>query len=340
MKVIDIINQRQDHPFASFEIVPPLKGTDAERLYSIITPLMQFHPPFINVTCHRDEVEYHPNPDGTFQKLTLSKRPSTIAIVAAIMRRFPGVEIVPHVICGGASRHQVESELLDLRFLGISNVMALRGDALPGQKAFRPEPDGFAHTNELVALINNLNRGRYLDPNMADDAAETSANTAETGRHAFCTGVAGYPEKHFEAANLETDIDHLRRKVEAGADYIVTQMCFDNEAFYRFCDACRKANISVPIIPGVKPISALRQLDTLPRTFNIDLPQELVERLSRCKDNNEAYSVGTEWCIRQSEDLLRHGVPAIHYYTMGRTDNILQVVKACFPGATASGQGL
>lgn len=318
MKVIDIINQRQGQPFASFEIVPPLKGTDAERLYNIIEPLMQLAPPFINITCHRDEVEYHPNADGTFTKLTLSKRPSTIAIVAAVMRRFPQVQIVPHVICGGASRHHVESELLDLRFLGIENVMALRGDALPGQRVFIPERDGFVHTNELVTAIASLNRGEYLDPNIS----------ATKSDHTFCVGVAGYPEKHFEAANMETDIENLRRKVEAGADYVVTQMFYSNEAFYRFRDACQQAGISVPIIPGLKPITTPRQVNMLPRTFHIDLPQPLVENLRRHAD--DARKVGTEWCISQSQDLIAHGVPAIHYYTMGRPDDISLIVRSTF----------
>lgn len=318
MKVIDIINQRQGQPFASFEIVPPLKGTDAERLYNIIEPLMQLAPPFINITCHRDEVEYHPNANGTFTKLTLSKRPSTIAIVAAVMRRFPQVQIVPHVICGGASRHHVESELLDLRFLGIENVMALRGDALPGQRVFIPERDGFVHTNELVTAIASLNRGEYLDPNIS----------ATKSDHTFCVGVAGYPEKHFEAANMETDIENLRRKVEAGADYVVTQMFYSNEAFYRFRDACQQAGISVPIIPGLKPITTPRQVNMLPRTFHIDLPQPLVENLRRHPD--DARKVGTEWCISQSQDLIAHGVPAIHYYTMGRPDDISLIVRSTF----------
>jgi len=318
MKVIDIIHQRQGQPFASFEIVPPLKGTDAERLYNIIEPLMQLAPPFINITCHRDEVEYHPNADGTFTKLTLSKRPSTIAIVAAVMRRFPQVQIVPHVICGGASRHHVESELLDLRFLGIENVMALRGDALPGQRVFIPERDGFVHTNELVTAIASLNRGEYLDPNIS----------ATKSDHTFCVGVAGYPEKHFEAANMETDIENLRRKVEAGADYVVTQMFYSNEAFYRFRDACQQAGICVPIIPGLKPITTPRQVNMLPRTFHIDLPQPLVENLRRHPD--DARKVGTEWCISQSQDLIAHGVPAIHYYTMGRPDDISLIVRSTF----------
>ena len=238
-KVIDIINA-SERPFASFELVPPLKGSDVNRLYAQLDPLMQFHPPFINVTCHRDEVEYVSNGDGTYTKMTLAKRPGTVAIVAAIMRRYPQIEIVPHVICGGASRSKVESELLDLHFLGIRNVVALRGDAIPGQRFFIPEPDGFSHSAELVAMISQLNRGNYLDP--------TVKNGLPTD---FCVGVAAYPEKHYEAANLDTDIQHLKQKVEAGADYIVTQMFFDNSQYFRFVDRVRSAGISVPVIPGL-----------------------------------------------------------------------------------------
>ena len=319
MKVIDILRERQGKPFASFELVPPLKGSDAAKLYDVLKPLMDFRPPFLNVTCHRDEVEFHPNADGTYSKLTLTRRPGTIAIVAAIMQRFPGVEIVPHVICGGASRHHVESELLDLFFLGMENVMALRGDAMPGQRYFIAEPDGFSHTNELVEMISNLNRGCYLDPNVKDGQATD-----------FCVGVAAYPEKHFEAAYMDVDIANLRRKVEAGADYVVTQMFFDNDCFYRFVEACRGAGISVPIIPGLKPLSAMRQLDMLPRTFHIDIPQPLVDRLQHCRDAADVYAVGTEWCMQQSRELIAHGVPAIHYYTMGRTDNVRTVVGEVF----------
>lgn len=317
-KVAAIIRQAQ-RPFASFELVPPLKGSDVSRLYDSIQPLMEFEPPFINITCHRDEVEWVPNGDGSYSRLTLAKRPSTIAIVAAIMRRFPQLEIVPHVICGGASRSKVESELLDLHFLGIHNVIALRGDAIPGQRFFVPEPDGFSHTNELVEMISNLNHGRYLDPTVKDGHATD-----------FCVGVAAYPEKHYEAVNMETDILHLKQKVDAGADYVVTQMFFDNDCYYAFVDKCRAAGIQVPIIPGLKPISSARQLDLLPRSFHIDIPQTLVSELRGCKRPEEAYQVGIEWCISQSRDLLAHGAPAIHYYTMAKADNVCKIVRAVF----------
>ena len=316
-KVIDIL-KRSRSPFASFELVPPLKGSDVSKLYSSIEPLMEFAPPFLNVTCHRDEVEYHENSDGTYTRMTLAKRPGTIAIVAAIMKRF-SIDIVPHVICGGASKHKIDSEMLDLHFLGIDNVVALRGDAIPGQRFFIPDPEGFAHTDELVGMISNLNKGRYLDP--------TVVNGLPTD---FSIGVAGYPEKHYEAANMDTDIQHLKEKVEKGADYVITQMFFDNARYYDFVDRCRKAGITVPIIPGLKPISVARQIDLLPRSFHLDIPQDLVNEILKAKTKEQVYEAGVAWCVAQSQDLLRHGVPAIHYYTMGKADNIRKIVKTVF----------
>lgn len=317
-KVSDFFNGSHK-PFASFELVPPLKGSDVSRLYQSIDPLMQFAPPFINVTCHRDEIEYVPNADGTYTKMTLAKRPGTVAIVAAIMRRYPNLEIVPHVICGGASRPEVESELLDLHFLGIRNVVALRGDALPGQRFFIAEKDGFSHSTELVEMIGNLNKGKYLDPTVKNGLATD-----------FCVGVAAYPEKHYEAANLHTDIQYLKKKVDAGADYIVTQMFFDNSRFFHFVDCCREAGITVPIIPGLKPMSSSRQIDLLPRSFHIDIPQQLVSMMQKTRTADEAYQAGIDWAIMQSRELLEHGVPAIHYYTMAKPDNVCQIVKAVF----------
>ncbi len=319
-KVIDIIKEREakHQPFASFELVPPLKGSDASKLYRSIEPLLQFQPPFINVTCHRDEIEYCANPDGTFTRMTLSKRPSTLAIVAAVMMKYQ-IEMVPHIICGGASKAKTESELIDLHFLGIQNIMALRGDAIPGQRYFQPEPDGFSHANELVEMIQHLNKGQYLDPTVKDGLSTD-----------FCVGVAAYPEKHYEATNLENDILNLKRKVEAGADYIITQMFFDNQCYFDFVEKCREAGITVPIIPGLKPISTQRQLDLLPRSFHIDIPQALVSELKKASTPEAVYQVGIEWCIAQSRDLLKHGAPAIHYYTMAKTDNICKIVKESF----------
>lgn len=317
MKVTEILAQKNS-PFASFELVPPLKGSDISKLYNSIDPLMEFAPPFINITFHRDEVEYRQKADGTIEKVTVTKRPGSVAIAAAIMKRFP-VEVVPHIICGGASRHKIENDLLDLNFLDIQNVVALRGDAIPGQKYFSPEPDGHRYSCELVEQIHNLNRGKYLDDNI-DKAIATN----------FCIGVAGYPEKHYEAPNIDIDIENLKRKIDAGADYIITQMFFDNDKFYRFTEQCRAAGITVPIIPGLKPISTHTHIEMLPRAFSLDLPQDLMQELRKCKDNKAIYRVGIEWCTAQSKDLLANGAPAIHYYTMGKADNIREILKRSF----------
>ena len=316
-KVIDIINKKTA-PFASFELVPPLKGSDISKLYASIEPLMEFAPPFINITFHRDEVEYRQKNDGRFEKVILTKRPGSVAIAAAIMKRFP-VEVVPHLICGGTSKHQLENDLIDLNFLDIQNVVALRGDAIPGQKYFTPEPDGHRYSCELVEQIHNMNQGIYLDSSLTD-AVHTN----------FCIGVAGYPEKHYEAPNIDIDIENLKHKVDAGADYIVTQMFFDNAKFYTFVEKCRAAGISVPIIPGLKPISTSTHIEMLPRAFSIDLPQDLMKEVRKCKDNKEIYRVGIEWCVAQSQDLLAQGAPAIHYYTMGKADNIREILKRTF----------
>lgn len=313
-KVINKINGSHS-AFVSFELVPPLKGSDVNVLYKSIEPLMELNPAFLNVTCHRDEVQYIPNDNGTYSKLTLAKRPSTLAIVAAIMQRF-NIDIVPHVICGGASMAKIESELLDLHFMGINNVVALRGDAEPGQKRFIPAPNGFTHSNQMVEMIARLNRGEYLDPRISGVSTD------------FCVGVAGYPEKHYEAANLQTDIDYLKKKVEAGADYIVTQMFFDNKVFYDFRDKCRQAGITVPIIPGLKPLSTSKQIDTIPQAFHLDIPNELVRELKKHDDKQMQYEVGIDWCIAQCKDLLCNDIPALHFYTMGRADNVRRIVKA------------
>lgn len=316
-KVIDII-QGKSAPFASFELVPPLKGSDINKLYRAIEPLMEFAPPFINITFHRDEIEYRQKADGRFEKVTLTKRPGSVAIAAAIMKRFP-VEVVPHLICGGHTRHQLENDLIDLNFLDIQNVMALRGDAIPGEKYFTREPDGHSYSCDLVQQIHRMNKGVYLDDSLTD-AVHTN----------FCIGVAAYPEKHYEAPNLEMDIENLKRKVEADADYIVTQMFFDNRKFFRFVGKCREAGIQVPIIPGLKPISTRKHIEMLPRAFGIDLPQELMQEIRKCKDDREIYQTGIEWCTAQSRELLAHGAPAIHYYTMGKADNVREILKRAF----------
>lgn len=317
MKITDILN-RKEKPFATFELVPPLKGSDINKLYKAIDPLMDFTPPFINITFHRDETEFRQKENGSFEKITVTKRPGSVAIAAAIMKRYQ-IEVVPHLICGGASKYKLENDLIDLNFLDISNVMALRGDAIPGQKYFIPEPDGHKYSCDLVRQIHNMNQGKYLD--------ETLTNAIATN---FCIGVAAYPEKHYEAPNPETDILHLKQKVDAGADYIVTQMFFDNNRFFRFVDNCRAARITIPIIPGLKPISTPAHIEMLPRAFRIDLPEALMKEIRKCKDSQEIYQVGIEWCTMQSKDLLAHGAPAIHYYTMGKADNIRTILKRVF----------
>ena len=316
-KLFDILNKKTA-PFASFELVPPLKGSDISKLYNSVEPLMEFKPPFINITFHRDEVEYRQKPDGTFEKVTITKRPGSVAIAAAIMKRF-NVEVVPHIICGGASRHKIENDLIDLNFLDIQNVMALRGDAIPGQKYFTPETDGHRYSSDLVEQIHNLNQGKYLDESITDAIATN-----------FCIGIAGYPEKHYEAPNLYIDIENLKRKADAGADYIVTQMFFDNKKFFKFVDRCRAAGITLPIIPGLKPVSTQTHIEMLPRAFSIDLPQDLMKEIRKCKDNKGIYQVGIEWCSAQSKELLANGAPAIHYYTMGKADNIREILKRSF----------
>ncbi|GHV63957.1 methylenetetrahydrofolate reductase [Bacteroidia bacterium] len=321
MKVIEILN-KAEKPFASFELVPPLKGSDVEKLYGAIEPLLEFKPPFINITTHRDEIEFRPTTngrqDGCFEKVTVTKRPSTVAIAAAIMKRFD-LEIVPHLICGGVGRSKLENDLLDFHFMGIHNVVALRGDAVSGQKLFTPEPDGHSHCYELVQQIHSMNEGKYLDYNLSDAVATD-----------FCVGVGGYPEKHVESPNQETDIQFLKQKVDAGADYIITQLFFDNDRFYDFVKRCRAVGITVPIVPGLKPISTQKHIDMLPRTFSIDLPEALMKEIRKCKNKEDFYHTGIEWCTMQSKDLLKHGVPAIHYYTMGKADNIREILTKTF----------
>lgn len=317
MKVIDII-EKATGAFFSFELVPPLRGGDIQKIYRAIEPLMEFSPPFINITFHRDEEEFRERPDGSIERVTVTKRPGSVALAAAIMKRFR-VEMVPHVVCGGATRHKIENELIDLNFLDIENVMALRGDPIPGQRFFVPEEGGHRYCNELVAQIARMNRGEYLDASITG-AVPTN----------FCIGVAGYPEKHHEAPNQTIDIENLRRKVEAGANYIVTQMFFDNETFFRFVDSCRQAGITVPIIPGIKPISSARQIETLPRIFNIDIPEPLVREIRSCKNNEAVNRVGVEWAVAQGKELVARGVPAVHYYTMGSSDNIRDIVRQVF----------
>jgi methylenetetrahydrofolate reductase (NADPH) len=302
----------------SFEILPPEKGADIQSIYDHIDPLMEFDPKFIEVTYHREEVKFREYQDGHIEKKVLRKRPGTVGISAAIKYKYK-VEVVPHIICGGFTREETENGLIDLHFLGIHNVLAVRGDNLPGDKYFRPTKGGHVYTSDLIKQVRDLNKGIYLD--------EELQNVHPTN---FSVGVAGYPEKHVEAPNMQTDIKYLKEKIDAGADYIVTQMFFDNQKYFEFVGLCRNAGITVPIIPGIKPISTKKQLLTLPKTFNISIPEELQKEVDKCKDNKEARQVGIEWAIMQSKELISKGAPVLHYYTMGKSDNIREIAKSVF----------
>ncbi len=315
MKVIDIIQQSEKTVF-SFELLPPLKGQKPDKLYRTIDELIEFNPQYINITTHRDEVEFRELPGGLMQKRIVRKRPGTVAIAAAIQNAY-NIPVVPHVVCGGFTKEETENILLDLNFLGIKNVLALRGDGLKSESFFNPEREGHSHAKELVEQIVNLRQGKYLDPEIK--------NTAELD---FCIGVAGYPEKHFEASNIDIDLLNLKEKVDAGADYIVTQMFFDNQKYYDFVSRCRAIGITVPIIPGIKPLAMMNQITVLPKLFSIDIPEAFAREVRKCKTNDEARAVGTEWAIEQSRDLIAHKVPCLHIYTYGISDNTRQIAKA------------
>jgi len=315
--VVDHINQSNTTLF-SFELLPPLKGQDFESTQNVIDPLMDFSPSFINITYHQEEVVYDNLPNGLMKKKTVRKRPGTVGITAAIKYRY-GINVVPHIICGGFTREETENALIDLQFLGINDILAVRGDPQVGVKKFIPEPDGNQHAVDLVKQIVQLNKGQYLD--------EELLNTRSMN---FCIGIAGYPEKHSESPNLESDIHFLKQKVEAGANYIVTQMFFDNNKYFEFVKRCRAEGITVPIIPGMKPLSTKDQIMTIPKTFNVDIPAELVKEALKCDSNKEVRELGTEWAIAQSKELIQANVPVLHFYTMGKSDNIQKIAKAVF----------
>ena len=313
MKVIDHINQAKDTLF-SFEILPPLKGKSIQSIFESIDPLMEFNPSFINVTYHREEYVYKNRENGLLEKVTMRKRPGTVGICAAIINKYD-VEAVPHLICGGFSREETENALIDLQFLGIDNVLALRGDSIKTESTFRPHPDGHEYAFDLVKQINKMNEGKYLLDEVKMAPTE------------FCVGVAGYPEKHFESMNLTTDLQYLKAKVDAGADYIVTQMFFDNQKYFEFVKACREAGINVPIIPGLKPIKSLRHISFLPKFFHIDFPEDLSTELLKCKTNEAVDQLGIEWAIQQSKELKEFGVPCLHFYTMSNSKSVQEILQ-------------
>jgi methylenetetrahydrofolate reductase (NADH) len=314
MKVIEHLQQAKE-TVVSFEILPPLKGKTINSIYDHLDPLMEFKPAFINVTYHRSETMFKKKNDGTFEKVEVRKRPGTVGICAAIMNHYR-VDAVPHLICGGFTKRETEDALIDLNFLGVDNVLVLRGDAAKNESSFEPEPDGNRYALDLLKQVRNLNHGMYIE--------EDIKNGSKTD---FCIGVAGYPEKHFEAPNLETDIMFLKEKVEAGAEYITTQMFFDNQKYFDFVKACRDAGIDVPIIPGLKPITNKKQMSMLPKVFHVDLPTDLSSAIMKTKNDEEVEKVGTEWLIQQSKELKKFGVPVLHYYTLGKPKTIWNIVK-------------
>ena len=307
MKIRDIL-KGSSKPFPSLEIVPPMKGITNMELVESVKPFMEFNPRYINVTCHRDEYEFREEANGTFSRHLVRNKVSEVAVCSAIMSAYK-IDVVPHMICGGNTADEIDNKLSDLKFLGIENIMALRGDCIVGEKRFVPAEGGYRYASELVEAICAFEKGNDL----------------------FSIGVGGYPEKHFEAPNIETDIENLKKKVDAGADYIITQMFFDNSVFYDYVARCREAGITVPIIPGLKPLTTARQVSLLPESFSIDIPVELTGEIRSAGGDREAiYRIGTDWCIAQCRDLLAHGVPAVHFYTMGRSRNIVEILKECF----------
>lgn len=318
MKITDHIKKANNKALFSFEVIPPKKGNSIQELYDNIDPLMEFKPPFIDVTTSREEHVYVDNGNGLLDRKITRSRPGTLGICAAIKHKFD-VDTVPHVLCGGFTKEETEYLLVDCDYLGIQNVMALRGDSMAHQKSFEPSKGGHNFAIELVSQIKDLNSGKYLH-----GVIETNYNSD------FCIGVGGYPEKHFESPSLQTDLKHLKEKVDAGADYIVTQMFFDNQKYFQFVEAAKKAGINVPIIPGLKPIAVKRHLQLLPQFFSIDLPELLISAVESCKTNKDVRQVGIEWAIQQSKELLDAGVPVLHYYSMGKSDNIKKIASAIF----------
>ena len=317
MRVIDLINSQEKTAF-SFEILPPLKGTGIERLYQTIDLLREFDPKYINITTHRSEYVYKELGNGLFQRIRLRRRPGTVAVAAAIQNKY-GITVVPHVLCSGYTCEDTEYTLLDLQFLGITDLLVLRGDKAKHESVFVPEKGGHAHAIELEEQINNFNKGIFVD---GSEMAVTKTP--------FSYGVACYPEKHEEAPNLESDIYWLKKKIEAGAEYAVTQLFYDNRKYFAFVEQARAAGITCPIIPGIKPMKKLSQLSVIPKTFKVDIPEELAHEVQKCTTDEQVRQVGIEWCIRQCRELMAHGVPSIHFYSIGAADSIREVARQIY----------
>jgi methylenetetrahydrofolate reductase (NADPH) len=318
MKVIEHLKGAKSTLF-SIEILPPLKGKSIQSIYDGIDPLMEFKPAFIDVTYHREEYVYKKRDGGYLEKISIRKRPGTVAICAALMNHYK-TDAIPHIICGGFTREETENALIDLHFLGIDNILALRGDAIKSENQFVPEMDGHPYAVDLLRQVVKLNKGEYIHSDIHQEATPTN----------FCIGVAGYPEKHFEAPNFTSDLKYLKAKIEAGAEYIVTQMFFDNTKFIEFVKKCRENNINVPIIPGLKPITTRKQSTLLPKTFHIDIPELLLEEVEKCKTDPEVREVGIKWAIQQSKELIKFGCPCLHYYTMGTSEATRRIASEIF----------
>lgn len=318
MKVTDHIKNANGKTLFSFEVIPPQKGKNIQDLYNNIDPLMEFNPPFIDVTTSREEYIYLDKGNGLLDKKITRMRPGTVGICASIMHKYK-VDAIPHLLCGGFTKEETEYVLVDCHYLGLDNVMALRGDSMKEEPYFNASKGGNAFAKELVEQITNLNKGKYLH------------NTVNVEYHSdFCVGVAGYPEKHMEAPSLISDLRRLKQKVDAGADYVVTQMFFDNNKYFEFVKAAKEIGINVPIIPGIKPLAVKRHLHILPQIFKIDLPQDLIDAIDNCKDNKAVRQIGIEFAIQQSKELLAAGVPVLHYYSMGKSDNIHKIASTLF----------
>lgn len=316
-KVTDHIKNSKKTLF-SIEILPPSTGESIQKLFDNLIPLMEFKPKFIDVTYHREEYVYKKMPNGLLEQKSIRKRPGTVSICAALMHKFD-VDTVPHIICGGFTKEETEYALIDLNFLGIDNVLALRGDCIKGQKTFEATPRGHRYADELVSQISSMNHGHYLD-----DELQNPMPTK------FCIGVAGYPEKHFEAPNLKTDLKYLKQKIANGADYVVTQMFFDNKKYFEYVEKCRADGITIPIIPGLKPITTKAQITTLPRNFYMDMPDDLIDAIDKCKNDDQVKNVGVEWAIAQAKELMEHKVPCLHFYSMGKSTAIQQIASNLF----------
>jgi len=318
MKVTEHIKRAKGKTLFTIEILPPLKGENISKLYNNLDPLMEFKPPFIDVTYHREEYFYKKKENGLLEKISRRKRPGTVGICAAIQNHYK-VDTVPHIICGGFTREETENALIDLQYLGIDNVLALQGDAIKTELRFVPEPGGHSYASDLISQIVAMNNGFFLH--------EEVANASPTS---FCIGVAGYPEKHAFSPNLKSDLKRLKFKIDQGADYIVTQMFFNNQSYFNFVDLCRKEGITVPIIPGIKPITSKAQTNILPTVFHIDLPEVLVNEIEKSKSNEATKEIGIEWAINQSKELIKFGVPSLHFYSMGKSDPIYKIAAALF----------